>query len=205
MLTISGSVLGGDLRKYFEQVPVAANKAAALAINQVVDRAFVPMIRKQAEQEINFPNGYLQQADRLAVTRRATSTRLEAVVTARDRATSLARFAPGFTPENSRKNRVVVRVQRKGKSIRLSNNAWIARLNNGNVGLAVRLGRGEKPTNTEGAVLVKAWSGVRGNVYLLYGPSVDQVIKTIAIDALPDAGDRIAKEFMRQFQRLTSG
>jgi hypothetical protein len=203
VLTVSGNFLG-NAKRFFENLPDVAEKAASLAINQVVERQFVPMMRKEAESQINFPPGYLS-ADRLGITRKASPSRLEAVVTARDRATSLARFAPGFTAANSRNTRIVVKVQRGGKAIRLSKRAFIAKLNNGNVGLAVRLKPGETLQNSEGALLVKAWSGVRGNVYLLYGPSVDQVIRTIAIDALPDAGNKISDEFFRQFARLSSG
>lgn len=202
-ITIAGNFLA-EAKQFFDQLPEKAEQAAALAINQVAERQFVPMIRKQAETEINFPPGYLT-GDRLGITRKATPSRLEAVITARDRATSLARFAPGFTAANSRNTRIVVKVQRNGKAIRLSKRAFVARLNNGNIGLAVRLKPGETLRNSEGALLVKAWSGVRGNVYLLYGPSVDQVIKTIAIDALPEAGDKVSQEFFRQFARLTSG
>jgi hypothetical protein len=164
----------------------------------------IPAIRKEAAAEINFPTGYLNE-ERLSFRQKATATRLEAVVTARDRATSLARFAPGFSPSNSRNQTVVVRVKRGGKSIRLSKRAFVTRLNNGNIGLAVRLKPGETLRNSERAVLVKAWSGVRGNVYLLYGPSVDQVVKMIAVDSLPQAGEAISKEFIRQFQRLANG
>lgn len=202
-ITVSGSALGG-MSEFFKSLPDVAERAASLAMNQVTERQFVPALRRGAESEINFPAGYLNE-DRLSIRRRATPKSLEVVVTARDRPTSLARFAPGFTPQNSRQSNVVVRVQRNGKSAKLLKRAWIAKLNNGNVGLAVRLKAGETLRNSEGAVRVKAWSGVRGNVYLLYGPSVDQVITTIAIDALPAASDAISAEFFRQFQRLSNG
>jgi hypothetical protein len=37
---------------------------------------------------------------------------------------------------------------------------------------------------------------------LLYGPSVDQVFRTVAVDISPPLLDNLQSEFLRQFQRL---
>ena len=73
--------------------------------------------------------------------------------------------------------------------------AFLVKLKNGNMGLATR----------DKALIDRAYKPVmldRG-VYLLYGPSVDQVVRTVAEDALPNIGDKVFDEFLRQFARVT--
>ena len=184
-----------DARMYFDALPEIAMNAAVMAVNQVAERDALPLIRRNTENQIAFPKGYLDQQDRLGITRKATRGSLEAVITARDRPTSLARFAPGQSPENTRRGGVTVRVKH-GRTKHLGK-AFLVRLNSGNVGLATRdkslVGRAYKP-----AVLGRG-------VYLLYGPSVDQVFGGVAADALPVIGNKLSKEFLRQFTRLSRG
>ena len=187
-----------DAQQFFEQLPEVATHAAMMAINQVAERKVVPAIRRAAESEVAFPRGYLDSPDRLEVSRKATRGSLEAVVTGRDRPTSLARFAPGHTPENTRKGGVTVQVKR-GRTQHLKK-AFLVRLNNGNIGLAVRLKQGETLRNKREKA-VKLGLGV----YLLYGPSVDQVMKSVVEDSIPEIGDMLSNEFYRQFARLTHG
>lgn len=195
---IGGSVLG-DVRKYFEQLPEVAEKAAIMALNQVVERDGLAMMRADITSQIAFPNGYLKMDDRLAVTRKARPGNIEAVITARDRPTSLARFSSGQSPESTRKGGVTVQVKR-GKTTHLKK-AFLVRLKNGNLGLAVRLKPGETLNNkTYGKPVMLA-----KHVYLLYGPSVDQVFQTVAEESLPELGDMVSKEFYRQFTRLSRG
>lgn len=195
---VSGSVLG-DVRRYFEELPVIAEKAAVMSINQVVERDGLAMMRSDINSQVNFPTGYLKNDGRLSVTRKAREGSLEAVITARDRPTSLARFAPGQTPASTRKGGVTVEVKR-GKTVHMKK-AFLVNLKNGNLGLAVRLKPGESlgnKTNGKPVMLAK-------NVYLLYGPSVDQVFQTVAEESLPELGSMVSKEFLRQFTRLSRG
>lgn len=184
-----------EARRFFEQLPDIAEQAAMMSLNQVSERQVVPMIRRDIESQVAFPMGYLDSPDRLGLTRRATRGSLEAVITARDRPTSLARFAPGQTPENTRRGGVTVQVK-KGRTKHLGK-AFMVRLKNGNIGLATRdaslISRAHKPMMLG-----------RG-VYLLYGPSVDQVFQGVADDSMPMIGKHLANEFYRQFARLTHG
>lgn len=195
---VSGSVLGG-VRRYFEELPVIAEKAAVMSINQVVERDGLAMMRSDINSQVAFPTGYLKNDGRLSVTRRAREGSLEAVITARDRPTSLARFTSGQTPASTRKGGVTVEVKR-GKTVHMKK-AFLVNLKNGNLGLAVRLKPGESlanKTNGKPVMLAK-------NVYLLYGPSVDQVFQTVAEESLPELGTMVSKEFLRQFTRLSRG
>lgn len=192
-------VIKGDLlaetAKFFEQMPEIATKAARMAINDTAERKAVKEFKRDMEQQVNFPAGYLDRPDRFGVTRKATDARLEAVITARDRATSLARFASGQSPISTRGKKVIVQVKR-GRT-RVLKKAFLVTLKNGNVGLAVRLKPGESLRNSVAAVRLD------NNVYLLYGPSVDQVFRSVAENSLPMLGDAVTKEFYRQFERLS--
>ena len=77
--------------------------------------------------------------------------------------------------------------------------AFLVRLKNNNIGLAVRLKPGEVLQNSEKAVRLD------NNVYLLYGPSVDQVFRSVADDKTPKILSDVTAEFLRQFARLSRG
>jgi hypothetical protein len=72
-------------------------------------------------------------------------------------------------------------------------------LRNGNTGLAVRLKPGEKIKGSTGAVQMAE------NLYLLYGPSVDQVFRGVAEDRSGDLMNMVSSKFLRQFARLSRG
>lgn len=187
-----------DLEKYFLKLPDIATDAARLAINDVAANEGLAILRNEVYQEIAFPKGYLEE-DRLKLRRRATNSRLEAVISARDRATSLARFATGQTPANTRGKGVSIEVKRGSR--KLLKKAFLVNLNNGNTGLAIRLKPGEKIGNKREMKMVAFGKGA----YLLYGPSVDQVFRDVADQAAPEIGNMVAKEFFRQFTRLSRG
>lgn len=184
-----------SLKTYFEQLPDIAEQAAILAINETAQREGLTAIRKDMRDQVNFPSGYLE-GDRLKVSRRAASGSLEAVIRGRDRPTSLARFAQGQTPENTRGRGV--RVQVKNGRVQVLRKAFLVKLRNGNVGLAVRLKPGESLKNSEKAVKLAE------NVYLLYGPSVDQVFRGVAEDRSGDIAEMVTSKFLRQFARLST-
>lgn len=173
-----------ELKEYLEQVPEIANNSIRMAINSVAAGKGMTLIKKSMTDEIAFPSGYLN-ADRLKLTKRATQTNLEAVITGRKRATSLARFVTGgaMVANSKRGGGVQVRVK-KGKTTYLKN-AFLVRLNKGasltednyNIGLAVRLSAGESLSNKRSQH--KSWL-VPGRVALLYGPSVDQVFAEVS-------------------------
>jgi len=79
--------------------------------------------------------------------------------------------------------------------------AFLINLRSGNVGLGIRLRPGETMENTVGAKLIT--TGPLAGVALLYGPSVDQVFRTVAVDISPDLLVYLQAEFLRQIQRLS--
>lgn len=184
-----------DLVKYFEALPEVAVEAAVLAVNDAASGSLSPM-RKKVESQVAFPKGYLSP-QRLGITKKASKGSIEAVVTGRDRPTSLARFtAPGSNPRNTRGRPLKVTVK-PGHTIPLKR-AFLVNLRNGNTGLAVRLPKGQTLDNSTKAVRLD------NNVYLLYGPSVDQVLQSVMGEEVPTIGDRVNKEFLRQFARLST-
>lgn len=188
-----------DAEEFFRRLPQVAEKSARLAINTVANRGGLTLARRSILDDIAFPRDYLTR-DRLGVTKNATESSLEAVITARKRPTSLARFVAPGTPIGSRA-RVALRVQvsRKGSSKTFSKYAWLTNLRNGNIGLAVRLKPGETLDNRLGE---PAWL-VPGSVALLYGPSVDQVFRHVSADIAAPVGSMVSEEFLRQFARLS--
>ncbi len=192
-----------DFSDYLSRLPDVTTQAAVLAINQVAERSAVPLARAEIMEQVAFPNGYLT-SDRLGVKSKANRNNLEAIVGARQRATSLARFVQGPAQPGKRSpGGVTVRV--KPGSAKTFKSGFLVRLRSGktlsddafNVGLAIRLRPGESLHGSIGATKLE------NNVYLLYGPSVDQVFKTVADDITPEVLDDLATEFLRQFVRLS--
>ncbi len=186
------------LDNYFEKLPDIAVQAATYAINDVAGGTGLTLLRKSIYDEIDFPAGYLN-SDRLGLASKATKTKLQAVIKGRDRPTSLARFAKrGQSPKSTAKRGVTISV--KGKNSRFMKNAWLVNLRNGNQGLAIRLAPGQKINNKHTASKVR----LAPDVYLLYGPSVDQVLGGVAEDRSDDIANLVARQFFRQFERLTN-
>lgn len=184
-----------EFAEFFRELPEIATEAAYFAVNDSAESA-VPMFKRTMGSQIAFPKGYLSK-ERLGVRRKATRATLEAVISGRDRPTSLARFAEGATPENSRKRPVIVKVK-PGKTVSLKK-SFLVRLRNNNIGLAIRLPAGQRPKNAYKPVQLAE------NVYLLYGPSVDQVLQGVIEESDVQIGDMISRNFLRQFTRLSRG
>lgn len=173
---------------------------AVRAINKIT-----PQVRTESAarilRQINFPESYLNLGSkRLFVSRLATRNKPEAAINARRRPTSLARFVTGTLQD--KQVGVSVRVKKGGKTEQLRR-AFVLRLNSGadtkgNFGLAVRLPKGEELRNRATA------RRMANGLYLLYGPSVQQVFldnqgEGVAADMAPVAADKLADEFQRLF------
>lgn len=189
---------------YKRETPVAAK----LALNDVSENEGLAVYRKAVEAQVDFGDGYLT-TDRLGVRTRATENNLAVMISGRQRATSLARFArQGQTVQSTRRKGVRVHVKAGGADNLLSR-AWLVRLRRGssesrdysNIGLAIRLEPGERLRNKREVKSVK----LDENVYLLYGPSVDQVFREVMVTDTPIVLGKIRDEFFRQFFRLTGG
>lgn len=175
------------------------------SINKTADRA-----RTSASQDIReqvaFPASYLApSAKRLFVSTKATkASPFEAVISGRDRPTSLARFTnqkPLGGGQRHRGGQVAVTV--KPGVRRYIKRAFLITLNNSNVGLAVRTDGGP-PNNAY------APKEIGKNLWLLYGPSVDQVLSAasngggIYEEIVPETLDFLNDEFNRQLDLLNA-
>ena len=192
---------------YVEAFPDTAREAARIALNDVAEGEGLAVYRKAIDEQVDFGAGYLT-TDRLGVTSKARDSNLAVTITGRQRATSLARFARGQSVQSTRKKGVRVRVKAGGGE-QFMQNAWLVRLRKGsssdrdnfNIGLAIRLKPGERLRNKREVRSVQ----LDQNVYLLYGPSVDQVFRDVAITDTPVVLEKVGNEFFRQFFRLTKG
>lgn len=196
-----------DIDEFLRDQPETTREAAKLAINGIATRKAVPQFRRAMRDEVNFPAGYLEDPDRFGVTRQATTTDLSATVTARFRPTSLARFAPGQSFEGAKRTGgVKVKVSKTGGGGTIPG-AFFVRLRRGkdttdgfNTGIAIRLKPGERLRGRR-----KGTTGIElaPNLYLLYGPSVDQVFREVSVAESPSVADQLQKEFLRQYVRLS--
>lgn len=180
---------------------VASQRIAAMAVNRITKDSRTEMARRVLQQ-VNFPASYVAPSQgRLAVTKQASGASLEARIKARGRATSLARFAK--SGKVGGQGGVAVSVK-PGKTS-FMRRAFLIPLRAGNadidtksnLGLAIRLRPGERPINKK--FTVKA--GTRG-LYLLYGPSVSQIIldnagKGVVTDLTPSILDNLENEILR--------
>lgn len=183
---------------FFQHLPDVVDKSAQLAINSTAKRSGMTLIRRTILDDIAFPRDYLTD-DRLRVSQLANTSNLEAVITARQRPTSLARFASGQALGSRARIGVSVQVSRAGGSKRFKN-AWLVRLKNGNIGLALRLKPGESLDNKTHPH--RYWL-VPDKVALLYGPSVDQVFSHVRGEVAPAIANMVNEEFLRQYARLS--
>lgn len=183
------AVEGLDSLSDIDNLPEEILLKARQAINAAADRARTQAVR-EIRSELNFPARYL--TDRLNVRERAKGKSLSAVIAGRDRPTSLARFSTSSNVQASRnKGYVQVKV---GNSTKRINGGFLIKLKNANIGLAIRLKPGE---TVKGKRL--AAKQMAPNLYLLYGPSVDQAFQT-EVDRSTlqqDAADFLEREFVR--------
>lgn len=187
------------LTKWFEEMPGIAQDAMRLSINTVLQRGGMKLFRDAIQLQVAFPSGYLA-GDRLQVTKKAFKGSLEGVITARKRATSLARFSTGSNGRG-------VRVRVNPGSSRFMAGAFLMRLRSGasltednfNEGLAIRLKPGDIVRGKKYQSSVQA----DHTLQLLYGPSVDQVFRDVAHDESPKVEAQVETEFYRNLARLT--
>ena len=195
-----------DLQTYFDALPDVSNKAAMLALNEVTKKQGLAILRDEMNAEVNFPENYVKRNTERS--QAATQHNLTAVITGRGRATSLAEFVVGGSFLRSRLGPVGVKVKNQDASVSIINNARLINLNNGNTGLAVWVPKGKPLHGSYGAVKLNS-KGARRNqkydIYLLYGPSVDQVLGGAFDKRADEVGEMLVNEFIRQFGRLSNG
>lgn len=178
-----------------ETLPDRVLVAARRAVNKTADRTKVRSAR-EIRNQVNFPASYVSgQRGRLNVTKKAQGADLEAIIKGRERPTSLAQFVTA----GKIGGKTGVSVAVKPGSSRRMPRAFLIKLRAGNasidtrfnLGLAMRLKPGESIRNKTNFVRLQ------GNLYLLYGPSVNQVFATVAGDEAPAASTFLEQEFLR--------
>jgi hypothetical protein len=190
-----------DLEHLFEKFPVIARQAMSIALNETARGPALKAAKRNIMQQINFPEGYLDT--RVEFKKAATPYNLEARIVGRDRPTSLARFTPPGTPVGPRGragavSRGLTVTVKRGASRRIPQ-GFLVNLRNSNIGLAIRLKPGETVRGVQRFNPVRLFP----NVYLLYGPSVDQVLTDVGDQIAEEVTSDIAEEFNRQFARLS--
>lgn len=204
-VTVIAEGLGG-LSAYFDLLPNVANRAAHLAVNDAARDIGLKESRVRIMEQVAFPGGYLDDPKRLRVRKFATEDDLEAIVFARQRPTSLARFSGGGTVGKAgvRVNvaRGVTRDMRRAFLLRLPQGSGPVTDEAFNLGLAIRLKPGESIIHKKQMAAVPLGTG---GLYLLYGPSVEQVFSTVSQDVSPLVAAEMAEQFIRQFNRLSGG
>jgi len=162
-------------------------RAARIAVNYAADRARTRSV-KDIREQVAFPARYL--TGRLRVSQRAAKRSLEAVITGRDRPTSLARFAKDRSPAAARRRGGVNVTVSPGRATFMTG-AFLLKLRGGNLGLAIRLKDGESIRNK------KAVQKVGAGLYVLHGPSIDQVFRTVSQDQVGITTEDMEREFFR--------
>jgi hypothetical protein len=188
-IVVSGLDAANELKGMGDRVELNIVRA----INKTIASARTTSARKIREQ-VNLPASYLNRPDRLGVTKKATRGDLEAIITGRHRQTSLARFATSGRVGGKPGTRIQVK---PGLATFLPK-AFFIRLRSGNtdggpgnIGLAIRLPAGQRPS--------KAYKPTElgKNLWLLYGPSIDQIFDDVATDISPATADALEAEFLR--------
>ena len=123
-MKIEVSAIAG-LTEFLDAAPQVSRQAAALAMNDITGGKGLTRYKKSIRSQVAFPGGYLEAAEKIGQTSFATPSRLETRISARQRATSLARFATGVVGGEG----ATVRVK-AGRSVRLRK-AFMVRLRAG--------------------------------------------------------------------------
>ncbi len=185
------AIEGLSALKSIDDLPDDVLRSARMAVNATIRRTQTAAARSM-ESQINFPRGYLTgQKGRLSIAKFASDKDLEGKIVGRDRPTSLARFITGATRTagSGAPRAAGVTVEVKPGIAKRMPKAFVMKLRNGNTGLAVRTKDGRAPS--QGAKLIAK------GLYLLYGPSVDQVFVKTREYVKDDAEAFMQREFER--------
>lgn len=190
------SLLSDYLRTEF---PTAIKRASSIAVNDTA-RYALKVGEEQMLKEVRFPAGYLDEPERFWISQYAREDLVEAKVTGRARGTSLKRFALGDpTPASTRGvggKGPGVTVEIAPGRVKTISSAFVIALKNGNFGVAVKVKNG----SIQGFIKKHSFSSAQlaNSFYILYGPSVDQVFRSVAQKVAPLVSAELSSEFSRQ-------
>lgn len=185
-VAIEGLSSLGDLDNLPKNILLNAQRAVNATVRHARQSAADDIYRR-----VKYPRGYLEgKSGRLQIAKFASGKDLEGIIVGRDQPTSLARFIVGGAraPGKGAPRDKGVTVQVSPGIAKRMPGAFVIKLKNNNLGLAVRSPKAPSP-----------WAKrLSNNLWLLYGFSVDQAFRL--------ARERIAageEEFMeREFERL---
>lgn len=196
------AVEGLDALRFMDEIPASVRKNALRAVNKTTRDGRVA-VRRGIQKQVNFSASYLNSGNRLTAIP-ANAGNLEGRIVARTRPTSLARFtkdqplAPG-----QRRRAAGVKVTVKPGVARFISGAFVIPLRSGadgslsNRGLAIR-----SDTQPSGSYKPKR---IGKNLWLLYGPSVSQLMYSarnpkgtgVAEEVAPELAAKLEAEFNR--------
>lgn len=190
-----------DLSNYDRE---SIRSAASKAINSVTRKARTKGAR-EIRKQVNLPARFVSPSGKgFYVSQTANPGNLESKITARGRPTSLARFVKGSPKPGKAGVHLEVapgraRFMRRAFIIPLSGTGGSTEPGLANRGLAIRLRPGERLQNKVDAL---PFSSKDKRLYLLYGPSVDQVFRSrdgtgVANDLVPEIEQDLSAEFIR--------
>lgn len=178
----------GIPKEVFDAVdPEIVARNLSYAVNDTARHART-ITARQMNKEVKFPSDYLApKSERLKIVKYASKEDLEGIVRARQRATSLSRFVTSGMQGSKAGVHVTVK---PGRSTEFKT-AFPIKLRSGtasidtafNMGLAIRLRPGE---TIHGKRTFKAFRSGKSGLYLLYGPSVDQVFRGVRDNLVPE-------------------
>jgi len=204
---MSGAVIVVEFSQapFITEMTPTVSTALTRALNKTADRSRTRFARAVREQ-VAFPASYVSPSNkRLWVKTRARNGAFTTVIEGRGSATSLARFTRQKPLAGGRRHKGgQVNVTVKPGASKTINRAFLVRLRNNNIGLAVR---------TDGPAPSRAYKPkpFGKNLWLLYGPSVDQALSAASIDGgiyeemTPEMLDFLGQEFDRQMELLENG
>jgi hypothetical protein len=180
--------LDDDVRRFGDK----ANLAAQLAINDTLAWSRT-RLKVQMKAQINLTESAFS-GKHFFISQYARRGSLQGVLSAGTQGYSLSRFSV----EKPRVGVKGVSVQVAGGAVRKINRGFFIRAPNGALGLAIR--SKAQPTGSRGAKESRKHKGL----WILFGPSPDQLMRRLAPDSLPDVGRHVGAEYARQLNRLIS-
>jgi hypothetical protein len=217
-----------DIQLHFANTKAAVDAAFPITLNETARKA-LEIGGKAMVEQVRFPPNYFNEPKRFYIDEFATALNSKAVVSARARGTSLYRFALGSpTPDSTRgwedgegavklgintassvrrktrkdtgktRLRIGVQVEVKPGHVIDMPTAFVVNFN-GNLQVAIKLKNGRFPPGFDKKIIDAEPLGKRGDLYVLYGPSVDQVFDKVRGQIEPDVMAFAQAEFRRQF------
>ncbi len=185
------AVEGLESLENVEELEARIALKAQQAINRVTRDARASSA-KEIRQQVAFPARYLSgKNSRLKIDEYASVKNLQAKITGRGEPTSLARFSKEKDPKAARRKGGVTVTVKPGSPIFMKG-AFLMRLKNSNLGLAIRPAPGASIRGKR-----KVAKPLGNGAFLLYGPSVNQVFAGVAEDDYATVAAKLEREFLR--------